>query len=292
MQVNIQRSSTSGKSQLGFVAIAMVGVGLISNLPLSYAFSVNRIKNNMQMMDYKPPVKNSVEKFYNRRLNSGSVGGYPISPTSPSDHPFGGGINKNNSNKARSSSSSSKAAASYAAPTTSNGGLVSFERRMREAIFGITDKQQQQQIRKNLVERQQKQSSSAPSNLVTIESLEDYKTIVGGETERLVVVRFHASYCRACKAVTPHFWKLARNCPNVVFVDVPVTERTAVLHRGLGIPSLPYAHLYHPNVGLVEEQSITRKLITSFANKLQCYMNGQCDISWEEQGEIAGRHCP
>ena len=120
---------------------------------------------------------------------------------------------------------------------------------------------------------------SIPSNVVTVHTLAEYKNVVGDESSRLVAVRFHATYCRACMAVAPHFYKLAKMNPNVVFVDVPVTETNAALHQGLGVPSLPYGHIYHPQSGLVEEMKLTRKDIPEFREKLQAYTDGLCEIS-------------
>ena len=51
---------------------------------------------------------------------------------------------------------------------------------------------------------------------------------------------------------------------DVVFVDVPVTQHNAVIHQGLGVPSLPFGHIYHPQAGLVEELKLTRKDIQDF----------------------------
>ena len=51
---------------------------------------------------------------------------------------------------------------------------------------------------------------------------------------------------------------------DVVFVDVPVTQDNAVIHQGLGVPSLPFGHIYHPQAGLVEELKLTRKDIQDF----------------------------
>ena len=160
---------------------------------------------------------------------------------------------------------------------------------MREALFGVpsttstSSKVQQTQQRRTVTQQQQRQQqqpriNNKPANVKTVESLQDFKTIVGDETEKLVAVRFHATYCRACNAVAPHFYKLATLYPNVVFVDVPVSERNAVVHQGLGVPSLPYAHIYHPEAGLVEEHKLTRKDIAEFRHVLQTYLDGSCDI--------------
>jgi len=74
------------------------------------------------------------------------------------------------------------------------------------------------------------------------------------------------------------YYRLATKFTNVVFVEVPVTEENAALHQGLGVPSLPYSHIYEPSTGLVEELKISRQHISDFANKLQSYVTGSCEL--------------
>ena len=74
------------------------------------------------------------------------------------------------------------------------------------------------------------------------------------------------------------YYRLATKFTNVIFVEVPVTEENAALHQGLGVPSLPYAHVYEPSTGLVEELKISRQHISEFANKLQSYVTGSCEL--------------
>lgn len=74
------------------------------------------------------------------------------------------------------------------------------------------------------------------------------------------------------------YFRMATKFTNVIFVEVPVTEENAALHQGLGVPSLPYAHIYHPQAGLVEELKISRKHLSDFANKLQTFVSGNCEL--------------
>ena len=64
----------------------------------------------------------------------------------------------------------------------------------------------------------------------------------------------------------------------MLFVEVPVTEKTLCLHKGLGVKKLPFAHIYTPDAGLVEEIRIIRPLFPDFAKKLRSYMVGSCDL--------------
>ena len=106
-----------------------------------------------------------------------------------------------------------------------------------------------------------------------VQSIEEFKSIVGDEKENFVAVMFHAEWCKACKAVAPRFYKLAKKYPTVKFVDVPVTEATSSLLKGLGVEKFPFGHIYHPSQGLVDERPILRRLIPDFEEKLRSFLN-------------------
>merc|ERR1712187_630057 len=102
-------------------------------------------------------------------------------------------------------------------------------------------------------------------------SLREYKLHVADETERISVVRFFSPYCRSCKAATPAFDLLAHQYPDLNWVEVPVTKNNAALHQGLGVPSVPYGHIYVPGSGLVEELRMVRPQMQRFGQILQSY---------------------
>ena len=81
---------------------------------------------------------------------------------------------------------------------------------------------------------------------------------------------------------------------DVLFVDVPVTPENANLHQGLEVPSLPFAHIYHPDGGLVEEMKLSRKYFATFAKTLKSYVDRQCDVEDDKSpnGSFADRDEP
>lgn len=83
---------------------------------------------------------------------------------------------------------------------------------------------------------------------------------------------------QACKAIAPLFYRTAKNNPNVVFVEVPVTDKNSNLHQGLSVPSLPYGHIYVPSIGLVEEMKINRKYYKQFEEALRRHVRGSCEL--------------
>lgn len=125
--------------------------------------------------------------------------------------------------------------------------------------------------------KQRRPSNVKPTNLFTAKTLQEYKTTVADEKERMVVVRFYATYCRACKAIQSSFYRLADIYPNVKFVEVPCNKENSMLHQGLGIPSVPFGHIYVPDVGLVEEMKISKRHFKNFSQILKSYIQGSCD---------------
>ena len=59
----------------------------------------------------------------------------------------------------------------------------------------------------------------------------------------------------------------------VKFVEVPVNEKTKELLIGLGVTRLPFAHIYHPSDGLVEELPISVKNFEPFKQTLLGYVD-------------------
>uniref|UniRef100_A0A7S0CI31 Thioredoxin domain-containing protein n=1 Tax=Proboscia inermis TaxID=420281 RepID=A0A7S0CI31_9STRA len=126
--------------------------------------------------------------------------------------------------------------------------------------------------------RRQTQTQSE-SPVMKVESLQEYKTIVAEERNKITVVRFYATWCKACRAIKPKFYQLARMHPEISFVEVPVTEQNADLHQGLGIPTLPFGHIYHPDAGLVEEMKIGKANFGTFAKTMSWYADGFCELN-------------
>ena len=287
-------------------------------------FSVTSIKFVYNTREIKTPFGSTQFHHYNPQNHRGSsasrssiltVGRATISP--PPDHQQYYG------NRRTSSAKSEGMGSSYLS-SPSRHRASSFEQRMREALFRGTpssspkthrsrrrgereedtdeegnkydDNRSSYSIAMTSATKTTRTAHHKPPNLVTIESLPEYKRVVGEESERIVAVRFHASYCRACRAMAPAYYQLVRTHPHVVFVDVPVSETTAVLHQGLRVPSLPFAHIYYPQVGLVEECKLLRKHVSSFEERLDHYVQGYCPFSpslessscWEEERDVMG----
>lgn len=121
--------------------------------------------------------------------------------------------------------------------------------------------------------------------VLEVNNIQDYKTQVVDVPDKIVCVRFYAPWCKACKAVEASFHRLSRKYLEVQFVEVPVTKENVYLHKGLGVHSLPFGHIYDPIVGLVEERKINKNMFNEFQQVLQTYVDGQCRVSYSEDGK-------
>lgn len=114
--------------------------------------------------------------------------------------------------------------------------------------------------------------------------IQQYKTEVADVRDQMVCVRFYAPWCKSCKAIEASFRRLPRDFPGVKFVEVPVLKDNAYLHKGLGVPSLPFAHIYHPETGLVEERKINKNVFAEFKEVLRTYVGGECQVQYDDDG--------
>lgn len=157
-----------------------------------------------------------------------------------------------------------------AASPPSRSRTSDFQRRMRNLVT--------RENNRSKPKRQGVQKDPRPDNVRVARTLESYKTLVGDERQKLVVVRFYATWCKSCRAIAPAFYRLANIYKDVKFVEVPVTNKNANLHQGLGVTSLPFSHIYHPSAGLVEEMKISRKYFPEFVKTVKSYVSGTCEL--------------
>jgi hypothetical protein len=173
------RQRTSASVQMVFL-MAIV----FSCIPSSQSF-------NMQMGEYKPPVKSSVGKIHDGRFSrdlSASQGSSSLSRSS-------------------SSSKSASAGISYYEPASDLNPTASddsFEKRMRDMVLG---NQKQREVARTATALPTRKFARKlpptilPPNVHKIETLQDYKTMVADETDAVVAVRFYAPWCK----VRTHF---------------------------------------------------------------------------------------
>lgn len=151
--------------------------------------------------------------------------------------------------------------------------------------------QQRQSIQENMrqvvapTQQQQQQSTQSTQqqlpNMMDIDNLADFKRYVLDEPDRLTLVRFHAPFCRACKAMAPQLDRFARLHPHVNVVQIAWNKQsveTTQLIRALGVNKVPHGQLYVPRVGLVEEANLGKQYFGDVGRIVDTYQNGVCEL--------------
>lgn len=186
-------------------------------------------------------------------------------------------------------SSSSSSTVSNNRRSRTNGNNSSLERRLRD-------------IYKN---DQKKSSVKRHSVVKVVHTLDEFKNVLSNEGKnKIVIVRFYANWCKACKATKQYYYSLANRFNelkhnNICFVDVPITDKNVDLHQGLGIPSIPYGHIYIPDNNnnkdgqdhdhhegglIVEEFRMMKKVYKNHkvSTLLNWYTQGYCNLKIED----------
>lgn len=128
-----------------------------------------------------------------------------------------------------------------------------------------------------------RRSAPQKEHLYEVNTAEELKKAVQSETNKLVVVRFHAPYCNACKSIAVAYDRIAKSNPLVKFVDVTIEDRLD--YPDYEVPATPYAHIYHPDLGLVEHSPIARRQLPMFKNTLKWWQEGEADLPEEFYSE-------
>eukprot|EP00566_Odontella_aurita_P024797 CAMPEP_0113566594 /NCGR_PEP_ID=MMETSP0015_2-20120614/22807_1 /TAXON_ID=2838 /ORGANISM="Odontella" /LENGTH=105 /DNA_ID=CAMNT_0000468895 /DNA_START=113 /DNA_END=430 /DNA_ORIENTATION=+ /assembly_acc=CAM_ASM_000160 len=76
-----------------------------------------------------------------------------------------------------------------------------------------------------------------------VETEEEWAELMEKSKTNLVVVDFTASWCGPCKAIGPHFEKMAEETPDAIFVKVDVDEAEEIAAE-CGIQAMPTFQFY------------------------------------------------
>lgn len=139
--------------------------------------------------------------------------------------------------------------------------------------------------------------SFLPSRLTSIQRVDtpsQFQTKVLDEQDSLVVVRFYADACPSCKATSPLFRKWSRDQEDqnvsesqaIKFLEMPLNKATSnFLQQTLQIDKMPTCQLYHPQLGLVEEQLIVnRSEFKIFVNVVDGWLKRDFEAPDSKQG--------
>jgi len=124
-------------------------------------------------------------------------------------------------------------------------------------------------------------ANELPNNMMEISNRSDFERLVVKEPHRLTVVRIHAPFCRACKAMSPLLERFARDSPDINFVQVAWNRQdpeVTQLIRSLNVNKVPFGQVYMPQVGLVEQTNMGKKYFADVAKIVESYAMGFCEL--------------
>jgi len=110
---------------------------------------------------------------------------------------------------------------------------------------------------------------------------------------KLTVFQFSSPTCQACAHAAPRFDRMAKTHEDLNFVYLQVSGRNRdFVVRELGIPSLPYAGLFHPEHGMVETASVkSAALFRHFAATVETYRTNECAVAYDRNEETGQLEC-
>lgn len=116
-----------------------------------------------------------------------------------------------------------------------------------------------------------------------VKTLEEYESVVEGEKEKMVVVRFHAPWCKNCKVTAVAYNRLAKKSDlsaHIKFVDVDLDGSPAsdMIKDHAAVSGVPFGLIYHSEAGLVDRLKLSRPNFSAFKKTLANYVKGSCDL--------------
>jgi len=103
-----------------------------------------------------------------------------------------------------------------------------------------------------------------------IEDTDAYHALIESATQenRVVVIKFYASWCRACKAMSPKYARVAADWPDIEFQEI-LFDNNKSLCKSLGIKILPYIEIIRGSEGKVEGFTCGPSKISRLQEKLE-----------------------
>jgi len=117
-----------------------------------------------------------------------------------------------------------------------------------------------------------------PVPITKLTKPEEYTSFLASNPDSLVVMKFFAPWCRACKGLSPKFTKISIDPSNagVIFAQFDVQHNKDFV-KSLGILALPNIHFYAGEEGMTENFPCGPTKVPILRTKLDQYVNGRLD---------------
>lgn len=124
--------------------------------------------------------------------------------------------------------------------------------------------------------------------ILPLQTEEEYMQLIEDATaeERVVVIKFYASWCRACKAMAPKFQRLADDFPQIEFHEI-LFDNNKKLCKRLNIKILPYMEIVAGSKGKIDGFTCGPSKISMLMGKLENVSEEICDVDAIECTDIS-----
>jgi len=121
-----------------------------------------------------------------------------------------------------------------------------------------------------------------------LETREDYDALISAAKaeNRVVVIKFYASWCRACKAMAPKFARLVDDWPEIEFYEI-LFDNNKKLCKELGIKILPYMEIIAGEAGKTESFTCGPSKISLLVSKLEDTAEKLCLVDSVECTDVS-----
>merc|ERR1712216_203037 len=119
-------------------------------------------------------------------------------------------------------------------------------------------------------------AQASEKGMTLIEDKDQYDALIADATKenRIVVIKFFASWCRACKAMAPKIDTISEEWADIEFYEI-MFDNNKKLCKSLGIKVLPFIEIVAGTNGKVESFSCGPSKISQLQAKLE--VHGGCE---------------
>ena len=137
--------------------------------------------------------------------------------------------------------------------------------------------------------RHLQRSAVVARDIPLLEDTDAYHQLIEDATaeNRIVVIKFYASWCRACKAMAPKFVRVAEDWPDIEFHEL-LFDDNKKLCKSLGIKILPFMEIVAGNRGKVEGFTCGPSKLSLLVGKLEDMALQYCEIDDIECTDVSG----
>jgi len=140
--------------------------------------------------------------------------------------------------------------------------------------------EEEQQTKTDAYDKLSKVPVRLENGIYDLETKEAHLELLASNPGKIVIMKFYAPWCRACKGLEPRFVKISKDTKYdklpLVFAQMSVQHNKAYI-KSMGILALPSVHIYAGTEGLVENFPCGPSKVPVLKKKIAQVVNSKVD---------------